>query len=449
MNSSAMSDLGATGERAPTVTPTVMGWLVPRAFAVLCLFCCTQGPVFHLRFKLDFPDGFYLSDPLVVLGYTGLWAIAIAYAWSAREAIRSLGLALYLPLLFCAYALASSMWSEQQPRTIIYSVLLTGTTAFALWFGTYFSTVAQIAMIFCAMQLGSLLSLIAVSRGSFLSLDVANNWTGIYINRNSLAPVAALGLASTAALLVIAVGSPELQPRLKVGLLLPLAALAYIDVLLIHRSHSATSIGGLIAAICAAALYGVWRLVLRRGARQASSRLVTLAHISFLTGLLAAWSLRHRLIELALRDPTINGRTKIWAVVLDWIHEEPWFGHGWMSVWGIPERQALVATIDNPTIPFAHNGILEAALGMGWPGAFVLVITMALILLLASERLLRGDSWIALWGLAMIVYSVFVSQFEGFFDANQIPWILAIAAGASAAHLPAKYDRTHHGASDL
>jgi exopolysaccharide production protein ExoQ len=80
------------------------------------------------------------------------------------------------------------------------------------------------------------------------------------------------------------------------------------------------------------------------------------------------------LLELLGKDPTLTGRTILWAIVVDKIGERPILGWGFFAFWG--DQHPIAGVISGAlgwTVPHAHNAILETSLEIGMVGAIFLV----------------------------------------------------------------------------
>jgi O-antigen ligase len=87
-------------------------------------------------------------------------------------------------------------------------------------------------------------------------------------------------------------------------------------------------------------------------------------------------------------------RPEIWRVALDAWRESSWLGVG-------PGNTATaLGTVDDV---HAHNGLLQAGLEAGWPGA-VLYACLVVYLFVLSVRLLRLGGKCTLWALPLLAY---------------------------------------------
>ena len=73
--------------------------------------------------------------------------------------------------------------------------------------------------------------------------------------------------------------------------------------------------------------------------------------------------------ELLGKDPTLTGRTDIWAYVIPDIYEKPWFGWGYAGFWVISNPAAMeIGEALHWFSPQAHNGLLESLVNVGVVG---------------------------------------------------------------------------------
>jgi exopolysaccharide production protein ExoQ len=89
------------------------------------------------------------------------------------------------------------------------------------------------------------------------------------------------------------------------------------------------------------------------------------------------------LLELIGKDPTLTGRTEIWAYVIQDIWMKPLLGWGYFGFWHMTNPAAVeICDAVHWVVPNAHNGLLECLLNIGALGtalfAFILIRTIAL-----------------------------------------------------------------------
>jgi len=102
----------------------------------------------------------------------------------------------------------------------------------------------------------------------------------------------------------------------------------------------------------------------------------TILVVTSLTVVLVAY---YREIALTLgKDPTLTGRTLIWAACWEAIKRRPLLGLGYRAFWLALRGEAfnIAASIGQPNLGNSENGVLETWLELGIGGVTVLVITM-------------------------------------------------------------------------
>lgn len=95
------------------------------------------------------------------------------------------------------------------------------------------------------------------------------------------------------------------------------------------------------------------------------------------------------LLELIGKDPTLTGRTEIWAFVTDDIAQKPFLGWGYFGFWVVdnPAAREIGDTL-KWFVPQAHNGLLEMLLQIGFfgTGLFLLIFVRNLVFAVQSLK---------------------------------------------------------------
>lgn len=415
-----------------------LSWAEP-VYATTVLLMLTLGPVYQLRVRfggpLFGPD--LIDDPVVQQVFTAAYAVALVLLvrrFDARTLRRSPLVALGL---FCAVVALSAVWSHDRTRTLSQAVLLAGTSVFGTYLGSRFAPRVQARMLCAALQIGSLVALLAVTRRWVGARDRNGAWTGIYFNRNSLGPVAALALLSTIWLFFDFLGALNATQRAPYGRTrflswsVAMVVLVAVDLSLLAGAGSLTPLLGLAAAGGAVGLATVLGVLVRRGSvddRRATALFRWLAILP-LVAVLVGW----RRFALAIgRSPTLESRTNVWTLVLETWKQRPLFGQGWMAMWTDSAFQERVTRVANSPLPNAHNGYLEVLLGIGLVGGIVFVVFLAGLV----RHVWRIDRVVAdrraTWVVAVTAYAFVVNLMETFVGANLLVWVLLVAAGASS-----------------
>ncbi len=93
-------------------------------------------------------------------------------------------------------------------------------------------------------------------------------------------------------------------------------------------------------------------------------------------------------LELIGKDPTLTGRTEIWAYVIQDIWMKPFLGWGYFVFWQ-PTNPSAVEISDavHWVVPNAHNGLLEFLLDVGVLGTALFAFILIRIIVLAVRCL--------------------------------------------------------------
>ena len=240
-----------------------------------------------------------------------------------------------------------------------------------------------------------------------LALHPDGDWKGVYTNRNSLGPLAAIGVLVSIRYLL----SPAYVPRVAA------AGLAAGSIAVMVGAGSRTAWISLAVATAAATLVGSDRWLRRRWSAPAS-RTATLSA----TGLAAAAAV---VAAAALWSvPTFSQRREMWGLVWDRIVQRPLLGHGFYTFWDIDELTQHVLLRRGS----AHNSFVEVGLGLGLLG----VVPFAVIVFLAAR-----NSGLALWrrpgpdtwmGGALVAFLIVENLTESFILWFSYTWVLLMAA---------------------
>lgn len=422
------------------------GWLGNSVvwFAAAVLFTATTlGPLYNWRIRIGPPvSGSLLDDWRLNLVFAsvhvGVVLLCAAVAVGRRGGRvrqrltggRAWSRAAWWAALVGLHVLVawSAMWSLVEGRSLSQAGLFALTTLSALALGNV-ATMRQLVVALLVTQHGlTAWGMWAVRRNWVASVDERGHWAGIFFNKNSFGPVAAVALLSLVAWGAFVV--TQSSRRVTVIWAPFLAVAAAVDALVLMRANSITPIVGIIGAFGAVgvvALAGV--IATRRGLPKARTAFVA-SIVAVGAAVAGGLALRSVLASVLHRSPTMSGRTELWGWLLDRIGDRPIGGWGWLSVWEEPDlRSQVVARFK---IPFAtaHSGLIEVAIGAGLIAgacAFVVLLGCALTGIRgAAER----PSWATFVGLGAIGYALSVNLLETFIGANLLPWALLLCATA-------------------
>jgi O-antigen ligase len=313
-------------------------------------------------------------------------------------------------------------------------------------------------MIFAAMQLGILASLFAVARGWSLSTSQSDGyWIGIYLNRNSLAPVAAIGILSGVFLL------PKWKTRdpsiRAIGRAI-IAALVVLNAFVLWRSESTTSPAALALAVIGVLYWQVIRLVATR--TEAKSRIVRYSHLVYVAAIgLGMWMLfavQGRLLALVGETTNFNGRLVHWRFSWNGFLENPLIGYGWQAAWRDPQflkgegwwvlpnimrvvaDSGSVSFVVDPNKSWSHSGYFDVLLGGGAIAGAMMVALLVAVIVSQREAIISRESTV--WNMAVVWFVVAAASQESFIIGNHFLWLLLSSVLWTAGSTQQQHGRT-------
>ena len=325
---------------------------------------------------------------------------------------------LILPALLATLAIASTVWSLDPLLTLRRSVPFALAGLFGLWFAARYSPARQFAILRFAMMALALATVALVVLAPSLGLDHtpghASDWQGVFTQKNACGRIMVLATA------IILYG--ERRSLLRPSRLATLAL--FIFVLIMSGSRGAWMIE--------AALLFLWLLLaLARHAGQRIRLVLAVAAPPFSIALGAILVLRvHDLAPLLGRDPTLTGRTAIWAHVTRFVFQRPLLGYGYDAFWrGMQGPSFQVAAAVHFVVAHAHNGFLEITLELGSAGLLLFVLSWLRGWGKLWPLWQRGAIDRIAWPLALLVLIVLYNLDENtLLIYNGLFWILYVAA---------------------
>ena len=307
---------------------------------------------------------------------------------------------------FALAALASSLWSVDATATAWRSSIYIGMALLALAIARFDDRDAT-AMIGLVAGTAVVASVLLVVLRPDLGLGPNDYWKGVYTNRNSLAPLAAIGVLAG----VRFVPAPgRLRRTAAVGLTAGSTAA-------LVGAGSRTSWVALVVAVAVSGLPLAYHCLAGRWSRRHAAA-VTLAAAGVgaagaLSALVAVWNV-----------PTLSQRRTMWRLVWDRILERPLGGYGFFTFWDIEELTQHVLLRRGS----AHNSLVEVGLGLGLLGAVPFVVIVVLAARNAGLTLWRrpgADTW--MWA-ALVAFLLVENVTESFVLWFSYSWVLLMAA---------------------
>ena len=411
----------------------VLNW-VEYLYVVILLALLTQGPVL----KIWEGSGQSGSTVLDITKYATYLIFQLpAVVLLVRRGIpqNMLRGPVGVLLCFCAWMLLSTGWATASSYALVASVSLFVTCLAGLYIARSFTLLQQLTLFLVAMQPGLIVSWYAVRNNWSGAVNFDENyWIGIYFNRNSLAPPAALGLLAAGALAWILIVR---RPAFWVPLTVVLADVMLLDLGLLIRSKSSTSLGAIAVFVF---VWSFWTLIRWLHSRRVSivkSQILEVVYPSFLSGItIFIWfSFRYqqRLLEIFGSNLDFTGRTLLWRYSWVGFRGKPIFGWGWMSAWQTPEffsfaqAKGWFPLIDTH---WSHSGIMDVLLGGGVVGAGLLVLAIIWSGARQLERVFTQTA--GQWTFAATWFVIAASTQESFIVGNHFLWLLLVASMAGS-----------------
>ena len=341
-------------------------------------------------------------------------------------------------LIFCAWMFLSTFWSTFSSYSLVESFTLTVTCLAGLYIARSFTLLQQLTLFLIAMQPGLLISWYAVRNNWSGSVNFDENyWIGIYFNRNSLAPPAALGLLAAGALGWILINRKPKYWFLSTVILIDVMIL---DLGLLIRSKSSTSLGAIAVFVF---VWGFWTAIRWSNRRRSftSDQLKQQIYPIFLFALtLLIWlsfKFQARLSQIFSSEIDFNGRTLLWRFSWDGFLDRPIIGWGWFSAWNTPnffhEREfwwALTSTT------WSHSAVMDVLLGGGVVGAGLLILAIVWSGARQLDRVFTQTA--GQWTFAATWFVIAASTQESFIVGNHFLWLLLVASMAGSRNEPAR-----------
>lgn len=354
------------------------------------------------------------ENPIFRLVWLPVFAGALALSvWRAPRLLRA-WFPVALTMVLVGWAAASRSWSLAPDVTGRRALALALTAVLGVYLGGALSGrrfVEALAAAFAALAAGSALIAVLDPKVGVMRLDGGLDWRGLWPHKNTLAFNMAIGALACAC---AATAAPERRRRWFGGMALCLA------LLLMSRGKSS-----LLAAVLTLAGWGLLA-ALRRGPLVAVLTVWTAGVAAFAVGLVA-WLAPAAALKAIGKDPTLTGRTDIWAAVLRQWAKSPHLGYGFAAFWEKTSVPALTIQKETHwTVPSAHNGWLDLLVQVGdvGVGLFAAVLVLATAAgVLRGARL--GDGG---FGLLFLVLFAFLSLSESVIETpDSVAWVLFVA----------------------
>jgi O-antigen ligase len=353
--------------------------------------------------------------PVLRLMWLPVYAVILGLvAWRAPRLMRFWLPAAMLSLLVF-WVFASASWSLDPGATNRRALAAAFTTLFGFYFAASFDgkRMAEIiATTFLFLAIGGALAAVAYpSMGVHHDIN-AGDWRGLWYEKNQMGAMMVYG--ALAAMAAILAGSTK-RKQMVVTILLCAA--------LIVMTKSKTSLVVLMIGLGGSMMLAA----MRRG--PATAVIIVWLGVTAIVAIVMVLWLAPDLVFKALgKDPTLTGRTDIWAAVLRQSAKHPLAGYGYAVFWTLESQPAQwIRKETGWLVPTAHNGWLDILAQLGWIGVGLcaLVLGGSLLVALFRFRKVEDGYWATLF-LAIFLMTTFSESF--ILERNGIAWALACAA---------------------
>jgi exopolysaccharide production protein ExoQ len=275
---------------------------------------------------------------------------------------RGVGLGGALALATIAFLLLTALWSTDPGATVregvVYLFIVVGAIGIAgsLDADEFMDLLGRT----CFLAAIASLVLLVVSPGNAL-MEYSGDFIGVFSHKNFLGQVMVTG--ALASLHALRLGGRRRARN--IFMLLTFAGMAF-------ASKSATSWLTIFIFCCVDGIIALWR---KGGVAQLVGGILT---IVLMPALIFAVADPDPILDLIGKDPSLTGRTDIWAYVIDNISVKPLLGWGYFGFWLVSNPAAMdIAEAEGWFVPQAHNGLLEMLLNIGIVGTFIFLFLFA------------------------------------------------------------------------
>lgn len=402
------------------------GKWIEYAYVIVLVSALTQGPVFRIWWASAKVSETSLSETHRFT-FIAIQVPALILIGYRIQTSRMRTAPVVLMTCFVSWMWVSTLWATSGRDTIVEATVLVITAVSGLYLARSFSPIQQMFLVCIAMQPGVVFSYIAVKRNWELAISEEGHWMGIYFNRNSLAPVAAVGMIAALGLLWLVLSRRPKQwwPVLSFVLI----DIALFDGYVLSRTRSSTSVGAVVAFALVWACWSAIRLLHRR-------RILTISQVrryvysSFVVaasgGMWALFKFQSTILRWLGEEDFFNGRAAIWHYGWTGFLDRPIFGWGWMSAWksSVFLKRDLWWTVQGAQ--FSHSAYIDVLLGGGIIGATLLLIVLVYG---GYSRIESGLlSAAGQWSYSIMFFVLLASTQESFVNGNHFLWLLLVAS---------------------
>ncbi len=288
-------------------------------------------------------------------------------------------------------------------------------TSFSLYFATRFSLKEQIKLIVWTFVIGAFASIFLALTVPIIAIhqeDHPGAWRGVYDYKNTFGSMMIIG---SLALFLLPVKTERQKLYRWAGIILLL--------IMMLLSTSKTSLVIYFLLVLILGFYRNFRWQGRVTVVILDLAILILACVATLV--VGNWV---ALLTGLGKDPTLTGRTILWATVLMRLGQRPLLGYGRGAFWS-PQapygQEAGRAVSPGFVAPHSHNGFFDIALDVGYIGLLLFLIIYFRAFFLALKRAYATKNSENLWPLAFLMFLAMNNVTESYLlRISNIYWVL-------------------------
>ncbi len=403
---------------APVRPALSLGETLALSLAVLMLLVFSQGWQFPLTGDATNQDSILLRVGILPAYAAAMLMLLMSPASAVKATLRQ-------PFLIALMGVvcASYFWSIAPDQTARRAFAVVCTTLGGIVMASRFrwSQIAEVtAIAFGILAVLSLLVCIAVPRIGVMTEIFPGAWRGLWVEKNVLGGIMALGFSIFAAAAI-------LNPRRA----LLWCGFAVLALFLVLMSQSKTSLVSLLLGAMAMAF--IW--IVQRGPAIGVASVWLAVSACALIGAFIFFA-SDVFFDLLGKDATLTGRTEIWTAIIRQIEQRPWTGYGYQAVWTDKSGRGPFAWIVKEagfTPQHAHNSWLEQWLGLGlvglaaWGLFYLQTLTTAIVAVFRHRGAYLVFPFLLIFSLITLTESIAVTF-------NDFRWTLFVAFAVKLAY---------------
>lgn len=367
-----------------------------------------------------FTDLNALENESVIGRYAWYPIYMIVIALSLPKIVEVVRMATVSPLIILCvlYCGVSMLWSVDPGVTLRRAIALLLTTYMGLTLAAYFSwarMVQIIALAFFGVAIMSfVIAFIDPARGIMSEIH-PGAWRGVFVEKNQLGGMMTKGL-------IVSMCAFALRPK-RWWIYVPAGLISFALVLL------STSKTALLISMLSVILFVFLKLYRTNPFTRIPLIFGMVTSIGLLTLLITLFP--EAMFGIIGKDPTLTGRTDIWALLSQAIEDRFWLGYGYGVYWNDPIGPSyMVRSVLEWGVPSAHNGWIEVWLSCGVGIVAIFAVHCLVTLGYSLYSIKRGGRETYFVVLMFVAYIGFSMSESAILQQNSLSWIMFVATCA-------------------